>query len=76
MLFDRGNYSLSRDIRETDWESLKINDIDIYASNITNRISEQADKHIPNKKVKMRQSDPSWLTNQAKKKKKKKKKKA
>ena len=36
MLFDRGDYqSLSRDIRETDWESLMSNDIDIYASNIT-----------------------------------------
>ena len=46
MLFDRGDYqSLSRDIRETDWESLKSNDIDIYASNITNRISELVDKH-------------------------------
>ena len=69
MLFDRDDYqSLSRDIRETDWESLKSNDIDIYASNITNRISELANKHIPNKKVKIRQSDPSWLTNEAKKK--------
>ena len=64
MLFDRDDYqSLSRDIREADWESLKSNDIDIYASNITNRISKLADKHIPNKKVKIRQSDPSWLTN-------------
>ena len=69
MLFDRGDYqSLSRDIHETDWESLKSNDIDLYASNITNRISQLADKHIPNKKVKIRQSDPSWLTNKAKKK--------
>ena len=68
MLFDCGDYqSLSRDIRETDWISLKSNDIDIYASNITNRISELANKHIPNKKVKIRQSDPSWLTNEAKK---------
>ena len=46
MLFDRGDYqSLSRDIRETYWESLKSNDIDIYASNITNRISEPIDKY-------------------------------
>ena len=68
MLFDRGDYqSLSRDISGTDWESLKGNDIDIYASNITKRISELADKHIPNKKVKIRQSDPSCLTNKAKK---------
>lgn len=67
-LFDRGDYeSFSRDIRETDWETLKNNDIDIYASNITRRISELADKHIPNKRVKIRQSDPSWLTNDAKK---------
>ena len=67
MLFDRGDFqSLSRDIRETDWESLKINDIDIYASHTTNRISELADKHIPNKKVKIRQSDPSLLMNAAK----------
>ena len=67
-LFDRGDYhSLSRDIRETDWESLKSNDIDIYASNITNHISKLADKHIPNKKVKIRQSNSSCSTNEAKK---------
>ena len=67
MLFDRGGYqTLSRDIRKTDWESMKSNDIDIYASNITNRRSELADKHIPNKKVKIRQSNPYWLTNEAK----------
>ena len=59
MLFDRGDYqSLSSDIRKTDWESLKINDIDIYASNITNHISELANKHIPNKNDKIRQSIP------------------
>ena len=29
---------VTRDIRGTDWESLKFNDIDIYALNITNRI--------------------------------------
>ena len=61
-LFDRGDFqSLSRDIRETDWESLKINDTDINASNITNRISELVGKHITNKKVKIRQ-----LTNKVK----------
>ena len=58
--------SLSRDIRKTDWELLKSNDTDIYTSNIINRISELSDKHIPNKKVKITQSDLSWLTNEAK----------
>ena len=67
MLFDHGDFqSLSRDIRETDWESLKSNNIDIYASNnITNRISELADKYIPNQKIKKRQSDPFWFMNEA-----------
>ena len=52
MLFDRGDYqSLSRDIRETDLESLKSNDIDIYASNITNRISELAYNTFPTKNL-------------------------
>ena len=71
MLFDCGNYQfLSHDINETNWISLKSNAIDIYVSNITNRISKLADKHIPNKKkikIHVRQSDPSWLTNEAKK---------
>ena len=68
MIFDRGDYqSLSRDICENDWESLNMNDIVINVSNITKRISELADKQIPNKKSKIRQSDPSWLTNETKK---------
>ena len=48
-------------------ESLKNNDIDIYATNLTDNISEFAKKNIPNKTVNIRQSDPTWLTNEIKK---------
>ena len=67
-LYDRGNYeSFSQEIIETNWETLKDNDIEIYANNVTNQISKLAEKHIPNKKVKIRQSDPSWHTSEIKK---------
>ena len=40
--------------------------IDTYAINITERITDLANKHIPNKTVKIRSSDPPWLTNSIK----------
>ena len=42
-LYERGDYqSFSRDIHETNWEQLENNDIDIYAKNVTDQISELA----------------------------------
>ena len=44
-LYERGDYqSFSRDIHESNWELLKNNDIDIYAKNVTDQISELAKK--------------------------------
>lgn len=66
-LYDRGDYqSFSHDLIETDWDALACNNIDTYAINVTNHITKLADKHIPNKTVKIRKSDPSWLTNNIK----------
>ena len=63
-LYDRGDYeSFSRDLLEVDWNSLKDADVDVYATNVTNSITCLATKHIPNKHVKVRQTDPPWLTN-------------
>lgn len=63
-LYDRGDFqSLSRELEETDWNSLHNNDIDIYATNITDKILRSASKHIPNKSIHVRSSDPPWLTN-------------
>lgn len=67
-LFHRGDYhSFSQDIEATDWDALKDNNIDTYAKNITGQISNLAHKHIPNKTITVRQSDPPWLTNEIKK---------
>ena len=63
-MYDRGDYqSFFRDVIDTNWNILKDNDIDIYANNVTNRIIELARKHIPNKNIKVRKSDPPWLNN-------------
>ena len=59
-LYDRGDYqSFARDHHETNWELLKDNDIDAYAKNIIDRITALAKQHIPNKTIKIRQSDPT-----------------
>ena len=54
------NHQLERE------NSLKNDDIDIYATNITECITKYATKHIPNKDIKVRKSDPAWLTNNIK----------
>ena len=62
-LYDRGDYmSFSRDLDNTDWNSLRNDDMDTCTNNITEHITKLANKHIPNKEIKVRKSDPSWLT--------------
>ena len=63
-LYHRGDYqTLALELTETDWNSLKDNNIDVYAQNVTNRILDLVNKHIPNKHVHIRKSDPPWLSN-------------
>ena len=67
-LFDMGDYqTFSNDLMDTDWNSLKSDDIDTYAENITDRITFLTNKHIPNKMITVRKTDPPWLTNNIKK---------
>lgn len=67
-LYDRGNYeALSIELNETNWNNLKNDDINIYAQNITDTIITAAKRHVPNKNIKVRQSDPPWLNNTIKK---------
>ena len=42
---------------------MKDGNVDVYAKNVTNTFIDLATRHIPNKQVKLRQSDPPWLTN-------------
>ena len=51
-LFDRGNYqTISNELALTDWQSLKCDNVDIYAENIAERITALTDKHVPNKSI-------------------------
>ena len=58
--------TLSHELTEADWSSLKDNAIDIYAQNVTDRVLHLVNKHIPNKLVHIRKSEPPWLTNDIK----------
>ena len=67
-LYDRGDYaSFANELSDTNWNLLKNNDINTYANNITDHIIKVSEKFIPNKVIKVRQSDPNWLTNSIKK---------
>ena len=67
-LFDRGDYeSFSNDLISTKWETLKNNNIDIYAENVTEKITSLTDKHILNKTINFCKTDPPWLTTNIKK---------
>ena len=66
-MYDKGDYvTFSRELTETNWDALKNDDIDTYAINIKERITDLANKHIPNKTVQIRSSDHPWLTNSIK----------
>ena len=67
-LYDRGDFdSMSREIQDYNWDEVKDNDVDVYAKKLTDHISQLASKYIPNKTIKVRQSEPPWLTNNIKK---------
>ena len=67
-LYNRGDFdSMAREIQDSNWDEVKDDDVDIYANKLTDQISKLASKYIPNKIIKVRQSDPPWLTNNIKK---------
>ena len=66
-LFHRSNYeSPSQEISNTNWNMLKNDDINIYANNLTEQVIKSSKLHIPNKFIKVRQSDPHWMNNNIK----------
>ena len=61
--YDQGDFNLLRTkATNTDWESLRDNDINVYANNFTNHILYIAKECIPNRVIRVRPSDPPWLT--------------
>ena len=66
--YDQCNFdNMRRDAAAYNWDSLENNDIDTYANNITQTIISLSKKHIPNKTVTIRQSDPPWMHNEIRK---------
>ena len=65
--YDQGDYQLLRTKAvETDWNSLRDNNLDTYAANISNHILLIAKECIPNKVVTIKPSNPPWLTTRIK----------
>ena len=61
--YDQGDYNLLRNkAASTDWVSLEDNDINTNAKNVTDYIQSISKLCIPNKNIKVRPSDPPWIT--------------
>ena len=61
--YDKGNYEpLRNKARDTDWDSIRIENIDTYATNISNSILAIASECIPNKCITVKPPDPPWIT--------------
>ena len=61
--YDKGNYELLRNkARDTDWDSIRDENRDTYATNISNSIHAIASECITNKCITVKPSDPPWIT--------------
>ncbi|MCG8032214.1 MAG: endonuclease/exonuclease/phosphatase family protein [Candidatus Thiodiazotropha taylori] len=61
--YKNGNYHLLREKASAiDWNSLIHENVDIYSNNLKNSILSIAKECIPNRTIKVKPSDPPWLT--------------
>ena len=61
--YDQGDYQrLRAKAAETDWDALRHENLDIYATNVTSQILSIAKDCIPNKVIRIKPTDPPWLT--------------
>ena len=61
--YDQGDYQrLRAKAAETDWDALRHENLDIYATNVTSQILSIAKNCIPNKVIRIKPTDPPWLT--------------
>ena len=66
--YDNGNYDLLKQYaNEFDWLSLKSDNVNIYAENVTSKILEFCKCTIPNKTITIRPLDPPWINNEIRK---------
>ena len=65
--YNNGDYDLLRNkALNIDWDSLKDESIDTYATNISNTILTITSECIPNKFITVKPSDPPWITSHLK----------
>ena len=65
--YGQGDFQLLRaKAVEIDWKALRHENIDIYATNITNHILNIAKECVPNKVIRVKPTDPPWLTSHIK----------
>ena len=61
--YDRGNYDLMRNKTASfDWDSIKNNDINIYANNMNTTVTAIAKECIPNRCINIKPTEPPWIT--------------
>ena len=61
--YERNNFYLLRDKASLfDWESLRDNDLNVYADNINTAINSIANECIPNRYIRVKPSNSPWLT--------------
>ena len=60
-------FHFSNNLVQTDWQTLKGENINTFVENITERITIPANKHVPNRLINTRKTDPAWLTTHVKK---------
>ena len=60
--YDQRDYENLRRNRVFDWNSISDNNVDKYANNLTEVLSNVAKLFIPNKKVTINPHEPPWIT--------------
>ena len=62
-MYNNGNFCLLRGKASSiDWHALENDDISLYASNLNSTILFLTKECIPNKSIRVRTSDPPWIT--------------
>ena len=62
-MYNNGNFGFLREKASSiDWHALENDDISFYASNLNTTILSLTKECIPNRSIKVRTSDPPWIT--------------
>ena len=65
--YDQGNYDLMRErASAVPWDNLQHDEIDVYAENIFSAVENIARECIPNRNVRIKASEPPWITSSIK----------